>query len=176
MAHHTNTTSLEVGLCEELIAQKVHDTHKDTITTGIENLHEASRQIAARLRDRFQLPAIDQVLVGCSARIKRRTVHTGDAALVIVHGNVIVGSVNQFFQTATLPAQVDLTPWRLVDSDGTSARYRTQSASQLLPLNNLLESVAHSKTVNIKHVLLPLHWQDLHGSTGKKRSASVAFD
>ena len=90
---HNNLKSMENGLCEEVIVQKVGELRKDIVATGVLNPGRASARIASDLRAQFGLPTDDDVVVGYNARVSKRHLSTRDVALAEVNGAITAGMI-----------------------------------------------------------------------------------
>lgn len=162
IAHH-NLKSMENGLCEEVIVQKVSELRKDIVVTGVLDPRHPSARIASDLRAQFGLPTDDDVVVGSRARVSKRHLCTRDVALAEVNGAITAGMIEQFFHTATLGCRVVFVPWSRLDSDGITARYQLDKHSALaVPLEQMLDAVIHSAAGRVRHVLVPAQWRHLH--------------
>ena len=160
---HRNLRSMENGMCEELISQKVHELTKPVVTTGVLNPRPATARIASEIRKLFGVPMQEEVLSGSNARVDRRPLHVHDVALANVHGAITAGRIDRFFISRTMGDRVVFVPWARLDSDGITARYKVETHTMLaLPLEQVLDAVIHSTEGRIRHVLLPLQWRDVH--------------
>ena len=157
---HRNLRSMEDGMCEELIAQKVHELTKPVVTTGLLKPRPATTRIASEIRKLFGVPVQEEVLVSARARVDRRPLCMHDVALANMHGAITAGRIIRFYTSNSMGDRVVFVPWTKLDSDGITARYRVETHTTLaLPLDQILDAVIHSTDGNIRHILLPPQWQ-----------------
>ena len=80
----------------------------------------------------------------------------------MVGDRATVGRIEAFFWTRTLREQVLFVPWTLVSSAAKSARYKVGTHRVCLPLTQCMDAVTCTKEGQVRHVLLPLQWEDAH--------------
>ena len=164
---HLTMTGLEVGLCQELTAQKVYELRNSSLTkhNGIQNLRMPSQQVATRVRANYGVCPEEQVLIGHVARVQSRSMRSKDVVLAMVDGRATAGEIVFFYRAESQGDMVIFDPWTFVGSDATVARFRLGAARRRsLALGQMLEAVVYKSLDDVRHVLVPLHWRHVFGS------------
>ena len=155
-----NTTSLELGLCEDLIAHTLRDLTAQPLRDGFVSPHPPSSSMLRTLMRGLGCSGL-AVSTCVEARSGAVTIHRGDVAIYIVDGGEMhAGDIVFFASSLEWGECAFLTAWRRGSSENGVWKFEVRDDIVQVPVRNLRATAIAYIGDKSAQVLRPPHFGD----------------